>query len=194
MTMVGEKIFCPELVFPFETLFLVRKNKGKTEILFTLQKDKVENNIWTPVGGEKIFPSEGDSLSYFGGDAIREAKEEVGVEVELLWPIPFYMAFVPRTYTNYSADINLPDGSIIQRRGVYTSLNYFLGKIISGEPCCASQPDEPAYEIVDLVWLEIKEAIDEFEKGQKYKTYPTIIEGLRELQKFLDKTKKIIKF
>lgn len=193
MTMVGEKEYCPELVFFFETLFLVRKKKGKTQVLFTLQKDRVERNIWTPVGGEKEFP-EGNSLIYFGESAIKEAREEVGVEVELLWPIPFYMSMVPGTYTNYSADINLPDGSIVHRKGVYTSLNYFIGKIISGEPHCANQPDEPAYEIVDLVWLTIEEAISEFHEGQKYKTYPTIVEGLKELQKFLDKTKKIIKF
>lgn len=188
------EIYTPELVFNFATLFLVRNVSGRdTQILWTLSRDRQESDIWTPPGGEVIFPDkpENDFQLDFAGTALRETEEEVGVKAMLLefgTFGPFYIACLPFAYQEYRALIsndkrkNSESGRLIKTCGCHAQFHYYAGMATrnSPEPFCRPQPDEPESETVDLKWLSLNDSLQAI-LHQELKTYATIEEALKKL-------------
>jgi len=160
MTRIGDKNFKPELFFRFVNVYIF--NLITQDFLFVLQKDRAAENIWTPVGGEIDLPNTAEQT------AIIEAKEEVGVEIEVIETIS-----VTELYDNKSP--------YWLKYNAHTEIIELLALITKGQVVINPQPAEPKYEIIDLAWYSHEKFKENLQLGN-IKTYPNIIINMDEIK------------
>jgi hypothetical protein len=198
MTMDGDYrklgFFSPELIFPFATLFLLNKDD---KIIWTLQKDRVPSNIWTPAAGEVDLPPKAEPYQplLMADPALLETKQEIGINTAtIMGPGPFAQFMLLQAYKGYSAAIlhheygedgEYLGAKAVERQGANAIYNYFLGRFEEGEPTCMPQPEEPDYEIVGIRELDVYESLEAFANGT-IKTYGNMLQGTKILRMVLE--------
>ena len=156
----GNIIYTPEKFFRFVSVYFSDPDEEK--ILLVLQKDREARKIWTPVGGEIEIPNTAVQ------QAIKEAKEEINVDVDIL-----YLLSVHERYDN--------DSPYMLTHDAHIEIIEFHGLMADGQtPECAKQPEEPEYEIVDLHWFDIEELNEALEIGT-IKVYPNVLQACQKL-------------